>query len=289
MRRNGSSSVLLAVVLTFILHTSNAFHTTFTKSLSYPKIGNHNAVSISPKNTRNNDLTILHTYKNDNNNNNNKEQKNQGFSLQKFDRVFDTMKTAGFENYSMQMSPKRFLLIFVGMVAFKYIRAKKLKQSFMEKQPAWGHVITSKDEEKNLHAWTCKECGSTMFIAKGREIRFFNPIVGIECQDCGAKGKDSFYDRREEIAAEDDTDFEYENPLDYISNEERKKLMKKKKADEKKKSGSLDADVISVSATSSESENEEQQSDSGSSSSSSNSEKKAKGSGDSGDPLGMDL
>merc|ERR1719410_351302 len=100
------------------------------------------------------------------------------------------------------------------------------KQNFMEKQPAWGHVITSREQEKNLHAWSCKYCGTTMFIAKGREIRFFNTLVGVECETCGAKGKESFVDRREEIAAEDDTDFQYENPMDYISKAERKKLMK---------------------------------------------------------------
>merc|ERR1711982_291734 len=77
----------------------------------------------------------------------------------------------------------------------------------------------------------------------GREIRFFNPLVGIECQDCDAKGKDMFYDRREEIAAEDDTDFQYENPLDYISNEERKKLMKQMEK-EKKNDDAVPAVVV---------------------------------------------
>merc|ERR1711862_729910 len=122
-------------------------------------------------------------------------------------------------------SGKKAVIIFVLMFGWKWYRAKfLLKQDFMEKQPAWGHVITSKEQEKVLHAWTCKECGTTMFIAKGREIRFFNRFV--ECYNCGARGKDSFYDRRDEIAATDDTDFEYENPLDYVAKGERKQMEK---------------------------------------------------------------
>jgi len=291
MRSGGVNCALFVVILSLILHTSDAFHTTLTKSSPYPKtIGNNIPLVLVPTTSsstritrQHNDFTILHANNNESSNNSN----NNNAPLQKFDRVFNTMKTAGFENYSMQMSPKRFLLIFVGMVVFKYIRSRKLKQSFMEKQPAWGHVITSKDEEKNLHAWTCKNCGSTMFIAKGREIRFFNPLVGIECQTCGAKGKDSFYDRREEIAAEDDTDFQYENPMDYISKEERKKLMKQMEAE--KKNGDSSTSTTEVVSVSSSSDSEGQIEDSGgSSSSSSNSGKSSKGSDDS-DPLGMDL
>jgi len=161
-------------------------------------------------------------------------------------RMFDTMGAAGFKGSSVSsMTPKRAFIIFVAMMAFKWFRAKViLKQNFMEKQPAWGHVITSKDQEKDLHAWSCKYCGATMFIAKGREIRFFNSLVGIECETCGAKGKESFIDRREEIVAEDDIDFQYENPMDYISNAERKKLMKK--TEEEKIMNEKSQDVIDV-------------------------------------------
>jgi len=140
------------------------------------------------------------------------------------ERLFDTMTPAGFDEPPLlALSGKKAVIIFVLMFGWKWYRAKfLLKQNFMEKQPAWGHVITSKEQESVLHAWTCKECGTTMFIAKGREIRFFNRFV--ECYNCGARGKESFYDRREEIAATDDTDFEYENPLDYVANGERKQM-----------------------------------------------------------------
>lgn len=147
------------------------------------------------------------------------------------ERIFDTMTPAGFDAPMISIFGKRTALILAGLMVWRWYRAKfMLKQKFTEKQPAWGHVITSKDQEKNLHAWTCKNCGTTMFIAKGREIRFFNRWV--ECYNCGARGKDSFYDRREEIAADDDTDFTYENPLDYVSRGERKKLEKEVKEGE---------------------------------------------------------
>lgn len=150
-----------------------------------------------------------------------------------FERVTDTMKSAGFVDENADRKPlvslfgggrKMFLGCFL-LLVIRGIRAKFfLKQKFSEKQPAWGHVITSKEQEEVLHAWSCKECGTTMFIAKGREFRFFNRFV--ECYNCGAKGKDSFYDRREEIVEHDDTNFEYENPMDYLSKAERKKAEK---------------------------------------------------------------
>merc|ERR1711862_355258 len=255
-----------------LIIASNAFQTRLNQKWI---INNHNLPKTKTTKTRfeinNANHMLLHHSKNE-------EEEDHRSLFKKWDikdRVFDTMKIAGYEDYSVQMSPKRFLIIFFGMMAFKYIRSKKLKQSFMEKQPAWGHVITSKDQEKNLHAWTCKECGSTMFIAKGREIRFFNPLVGIECQDCDAKGKDMFYDRREEIAAEDDTDFEYENPLDYISKEERKKKMKQMEK-EKKKNDAIPAAIVATS----DSEGEVGQSEV---------DKPTKVSDEMDDPLGMDL
>lgn len=142
------------------------------------------------------------------------------------ERLTDTMKSAGFVDEDPDQRPlqsKKLVIFFFAVAAIRVIRAKFfLKQSIFKRQPNWGHVITSKEQEKVLHAWTCKECGTTMFIAKGREIRFFNRFV--ECYNCGAKGKDAFYDRREQILENDDTDFEYENPFDYVSKGEQKKM-----------------------------------------------------------------
>lgn len=80
-----------------------------------------------------------------------------------------------------------------------------------------------------MHAYTCKKCGATIFIAKGREWRFFSPFV--ECSNCGAKGKENFYDRRKEIVDEvDDGTFIYESFVDYnMSKRAQKKMMEEKK------------------------------------------------------------
>lgn len=176
-----------------------------------------------------------------------------------FNRLTDTMTPAGFGNdvdcekdKNRLMfniwggGPKRMFIVFTCLMTWKYIRAKfLLKQKFTDKQPAWGHVITSADQEEVLHAWTCKNCGTTMFIAKGREIRFFNRFV--ECYNCGAKGKDSFYDRRSEILENDDTDFTYENPMDYVSKGERKKM--EKELAQQKQAAATTVEVVEKVAT----------------------------------------
>ena len=40
-----------------------------------------------------------------------------------------------------------------------------------ERQPQWNTVMTSKEQEEkaNLKAMTCNNCGTTIFIAKGRK------------------------------------------------------------------------------------------------------------------------
>jgi len=102
---------------------------------------------------------------------------------------------------------------------------RKGQSKLNEFQPTWGHVVTSKEDEKSLHAYTCKKCRATIFIAKGREWRFFNDFV--QCTNCGARGKDNFYDRRSEIVDEvDDGQFVYESIVNYkLSKREQKKIM----------------------------------------------------------------
>jgi predicted RNA-binding Zn-ribbon protein involved in translation (DUF1610 family) len=105
-----------------------------------------------------------------------------------------------------------------------------------EFQPAWGHVITSKEQEKSLHAYTCQKCGTTVFIAKGREFRFFNKFV--QCLNCGATGQKNFVDTRDEIVElADEGDFIYESPVNYkLSTREKRKLeeAEAKEAEERK-------------------------------------------------------
>lgn len=127
-------------------------------------------------------------------------------------------------------------------VAFciKWYRARYVfKIPVWDRQPNWNNIITSKDQEKNLKAFTCKKCGSTLFIAKTREFFFEGDtgIGGLGCFSCGAKGKENFVmdrDRIVEDVADMDDYFEYERPLDFVSRAERRKLMKEAGGDENK-------------------------------------------------------
>lgn len=98
-------------------------------------------------------------------------------------------------------------------------------------------VITSKEQEKDLRAYTCKKCQSTLFIAKNREWFFEGDagLAGLGCYSCGAKGKDNFImdrDRIVEDVADIDDYFDYERPLDFVSAAERRALLKKAKGNE---------------------------------------------------------
>mmetsp|Transcript_4940 Transcript_4940/g.12543 ORF Transcript_4940/g.12543 Transcript_4940/m.12543 type:complete len:454 (-) Transcript_4940:194-1555(-) len=120
----------------------------------------------------------------------------------------------------------------------KWFRARYVfKIPVWDRQPNWNNVITSKEQEKDLKAFTCKNCGSTIFIAKTREFFFEGQtgIGGLGCFSCGAKGADNFVmdrDRIVEDVSDMDDYFEYERPLDFITAAERRKLMKEAGGDE---------------------------------------------------------
>lgn len=120
----------------------------------------------------------------------------------------------------------------------KWYRARYVfKIPVWDRQPNWNNIITSKEQEKDLKAFTCKNCGSTIFIAKSREFFFEGDtgIGGLGCFTCGAKGKDNFVMDRDRIVEEvSDIDdyFEYERPLDFISAAERRKVLKETGGDE---------------------------------------------------------
>jgi hypothetical protein len=120
----------------------------------------------------------------------------------------------------------------------KWYRARYVfKIPVWDRQPNWNNIITSKDQEKDLKALTCKNCGSTIFVAKTREFFFEGDtgIGGLGCFACGAKGKDNFVNERERIledTADIDDYFEYERPLDFVSAAERRQLLKDAKGDE---------------------------------------------------------
>jgi len=125
-------------------------------------------------------------------------------------------------------------------VAFciKWFRARYVfKIPVWDRQPNWNNIITSKEQEKDLKAFTCKKCGSTLFIAKTREFFFEGStgIGGLGCFACGAKGADNFVMDRERIVedvADIDDYFEYERPLDFISAADRRKVLKETDGDE---------------------------------------------------------
>ena len=125
-------------------------------------------------------------------------------------------------------------------VAFgvKWYRARYVfKIPVMDRQPNWNNVITSKEQEKDLKAFTCKTCGSTLFVAKSREFLFEGKtgIGGLGCFNCGARGNDNFVSDRDRIVEDvGDLDdyFDYERPLDFVSAAERRKLLKETGGDE---------------------------------------------------------
>lgn len=125
-------------------------------------------------------------------------------------------------------------------VAFciKWYRARYVfKIPVWDRQPNWNNIITSKEQEKDLKAITCKVCGSTIFIAKSREFFFEGStgIGGLGCFACGAKGAENFVMDRERIVegvADIDDYFEYERPLDFISAAERRTVLKETGGDE---------------------------------------------------------
>lgn len=120
----------------------------------------------------------------------------------------------------------------------KWYRARYVfKIPVWDRQPNWNNIITSKEQEKDLKAFTCKQCGSTLFIAKTREFFFEGNtgIGGLGCFTCGAKGKENFVmdrDRIVEDVADVDDYFEYERPLDFVSRAERRAVMKEAAGDE---------------------------------------------------------
>jgi hypothetical protein len=98
-------------------------------------------------------------------------------------------------------------------------------------------VVTTKEQEDALRAYTCRNCGATLFIARNREWFFEGGtgLAGLGCYSCGAKGKDNFIMDRERIVEEvgdEDDYFAYERPLDFVSAAERKALLKATKGDE---------------------------------------------------------
>lgn len=133
---------------------------------------------------------------------------------------------------------KRFMVIMTVGMAYKWYRARFInKIPFWEKQPQWNMVVTTKEQEDALRAYTCLNCGSSIFIARNREWYFEGGtgLAGLGCYACGAKGKDNFVMDRErlkdEVGDEDDY-YDFERPLDFVTAAERRQLLKETAGDE---------------------------------------------------------
>lgn len=149
----------------------------------------------------------------------------------------DTLKAAGFYDHGpapLQAGFKSSCGMLAGALLFKWYRARFInKIPIWDRQPQWNMVVTSPEQEKELHAYSCKQCGSTIFIARHRE--WFFQGGNTKCTNCGATGEENFEDiRAEVIDSIDDDYFDYESPLDFVSAAERRKLVKQAGGDEEK-------------------------------------------------------
>lgn len=149
----------------------------------------------------------------------------------------DTLKAAGFYDdgpVPLQSGFKSNVGMLVAAFMFKWYRARFVnKIPVWDRQPQWNMVVTSPEQEKELHAYSCKQCGSTIFIARHRE--WFFKGGNTECTNCGAKGTENFEDiRGDVIDSIDDDYFDYESPLDFVSAAERRKLVRQAGGDEEK-------------------------------------------------------
>lgn len=165
--------------------------------------------------------------------------------IRKVWKRFDTLESAGLlenaeERPLLMRGPglKKAIILFGIAFLWKWYRARFInKIPVWDRQPQWNMVITSREQEKDLKAYTCKNCGSTLFIAKNREWFFSGDtgLGGLGCYTCGAKGKDNFVmdrDRILEDVGDDDDYFDYERPLDFVSAAERRALLKQSGGDE---------------------------------------------------------
>ena len=167
-----------------------------------------------------------------------RRQRMQSKLIQLYERT-NTLKAAGLydntDNKNLQPLQSGFksnVMILVGAFLFKWYRARFInKIPVWDRQPQWNMVVTSPEQEKELHAYSCKTCGATIFIARHRE--WFFKGGNTECTNCGAKGIDNFEDiRGDVIDSIDDDYFDYESPLDFVSAAERRKLVKQAGGDE---------------------------------------------------------
>ena len=97
------------------------------------------------------------------------------------ERIFEEEAKEGFLSYREAM---------YGGQAQKYDKkGHKVNADGTPEDPEAAAKAAEEDDEPISNVYECGECGYTMFIAQGRESKFFGE--GFTCPDCGAP-KDKF-------------------------------------------------------------------------------------------------
>ena len=92
------------------------------------------------------------------------------------------------------------------------------------KNPEEDGVTTTKEQDDALHAWTCNNCGATLFVARGKEFRYFRK--DHSCYVCGNSGRENFTNTRDDIIDRTGDDFEGEQYWESLSKKEQRTWMK---------------------------------------------------------------
>ena len=91
-------------------------------------------------------------------------------------------------------------------------------------------VTRTKEEDDALHAWTCNNCGATLFVARGKEFRYFRK--DYKCYVCGNTGRENFTNTRGDIIERTGDDFEGTQYWESLPKKEQRKWMKEAFGDE---------------------------------------------------------
>ena len=91
-------------------------------------------------------------------------------------------------------------------------------------------VTRTKEEDDALHAWTCNNCGATLFVARGKEFRYFRK--DHKCYVCGNTGRENFTNTRGDIIERTGDDFEGTQYWESLPKKEQRKWMKEAFGDE---------------------------------------------------------
>ena len=91
-------------------------------------------------------------------------------------------------------------------------------------------VTRTKEEDDALHAWTCNNCGATLFVARGKEFRYFRK--DYKCYVCGNAGRENFTNTRGDIIDRTGDDFEGTQYWESLPKKEQRKWMKEAFGDE---------------------------------------------------------